>query len=75
MARSSVCLRTVGTVLPLQPKQITEIKEFLMTARRPDAKCTWRAAGVQARACQNCIILPGLPDGDALFSLGCSRQD
>ena len=25
----------------LQPKQITEIKEFLLTARRKDAKCTF----------------------------------
>jgi len=30
----SLCLRP----LPLQPKQISEIKDFLLTARRKDAK-------------------------------------
>lgn len=31
--------------LALQPRKIEEIKDFLLTARRKDAKCEWGSLG------------------------------
>ena len=33
------CARVVSLLCTAQPKQIHEIKDFLLTARRKDAKC------------------------------------
>lgn len=51
-----------------QPRKIEEIKDFLLTARRKDAKCEWSLGGAAGR------VVPPLEPG-VLLVLGCGVRD
>lgn len=49
MVRAQAVIRVLSLCFAFQPRKIEEIKDFLLTARRKDAKCEWLLGGGAGR--------------------------
>lgn len=63
------CPDSTSFCLALQPRKIEEIKDFLLTARRKDAKCERRSRGSRGG-----MLLPFPVDTEEFLGLGMPRD-